>query len=187
MKERLVSAVVGLLFAVMATLFGIGARVAYHDHLDERDYQDWVTSPGRLLTLELNQTLHRMRWQYVVACRYEFDYGGARHVAGRFDLKGVVYPTIEEAKEAIEAELGIAGRARWRKVQHGSSDDWALDAQDITVAVRHSPRDPTSTTLTPTPPMSAWLNWTVILTLGVLALVTGLGSVALAVVTFRRG
>jgi hypothetical protein len=183
LKERVISAAVGLLMAGMAVMFGTGAYVSHGDHLRELDYQSWVNSPGRLRMLELSQTLHRMRWQYVVSCEYEFEFGGVRHIARRFDLKGVIYPTLGEAKASVEAQFGIAGRAQWRQVRHQSADDWALDTDDIAVTVRHSPRDPSSATLTATPPMSTWLNWVIILVLGALALVTGLGSVTMAVIS----
>lgn len=179
----MISAVAGLLLAGMAALFGIGAQVSHGDYLHELDYERWVKSPGRLRMLEVNKTLHRMRWQYVVSCEYEFDFNGSNYIARRFDLKGVVYSTREEAKMAVEAEFGIAGRAQWRQVQHQSADDWALDAPDISLAVRHSPRDPSASTLTAIPPMSAWLSWLVIVVLGALALVTGLGSITMAVFT----
>lgn len=183
MKERMISAVAGLLMAGMAALFGIGAYHSHGAHLRELDYESWVTTTGRLRELEIHQTLHRMRWQYVVACEYEFEFGGNSHLGRGYDLKGVVFPTREEAKAGIEAELRIAGRARWRQVRHESADDWALDARDIMVTVRHSPRDPSVSTLTATPPMSTVLNWALILVLGALAVVTGLGAITLMVIT----
>jgi hypothetical protein len=185
LNDRLISGAVGLLMAGMAALFSMGACVSYDELRLESDYEHWVKSPGTLRMLEISQTLHRLRWQYTVACEYEFEFNGKHHVARRYDLKGVIYPTREEAKAAVESQLGIAGRARWSRVQQMSSDDWALDARGIAITVRHSPRNPSATTLTATPPMMPWLNWLLIVVLGLLALVTALGCLVMTVFTVR--
>ena len=183
----MLSSVIALAMGGMAALFGYGA---YHTHAEHSRYADfgrWVLSPGTLKSMEVGQTLYRMTWHYGVACEYAFVHGGREYAGKTFDLRGTEYHTLDEAKAGIEGALGIAGRARWSKVQRDIADAWVLDTRDIAISVRHSPRDPTASSLTATPPMQGFLDWVVIVVLAVLALVTAIGCAVLAATTFRPG
>lgn len=181
MKERLIKAVIALIMAGMAVLFGMAAWHAHVEHVRHLDFAQWVQSPGTLKRLVLHQTLHRAVWQYDVAVQYSFDFGGGTHTGSVFDLKAPIYPTAAEGKAAVERALAIAPGAQWHREYRGSIETWLLETRDMAVTVRHSPRDPSVSSLTPTPPMSPVLDWVVIVVLCLLCLATALGFLVLAV------
>lgn len=185
MKDRIVGAVLSLVFLAMCVAFAAGTREVRRHHQRGQDYAQWVEHPGRLRSLELHETLYRLRWRWEVACAYDVLAPGGEVAAGGFDLAHPRFDSADEAKAYVEAALGIAGRARWAKKPYGSADAWALDAAGLALRVRHSPRDPTAATLTATPPPHVALDWVVLAVLAALALATGAGALAMLAAAIR--
>jgi hypothetical protein len=184
-KDRLFPLAVASAFLAMTVLFGFGAREVWRGHDRERDFPRWIEHPGRLHALTLHETLHRLRWRWAVDCEYVVVVDGVEHAATDFDLRDPRFADADEAKAFVEGALGLAGRARWRKVPYGSSGAWALDAPDLPLKVRHSPRDPSVATLTATPPHAASLAWIAMVALGLLCAATGLGTLAMIAAAIR--
>lgn len=186
MKERLFPLAVALAFLAMTLLFGIGVREALRSLERDREVPQWVAQAGRLRSVTLHQSLYRLRWRWAVACEYVVLAGGEDHVATTFDLRDPRFAGLDEAKAFVEATLGLQGRARWEAVRKDGASVWVLDAPDLPIRVRHSPREPSAATLTATPPPSAALGWAVVIVLGALAAMTGVGTLAMLAAAIHR-
>ena len=186
MKDQLLYAGLVLVFAAMAAVFGYGAYSTWAESRRLQDFELWLRAPGILESLQIEPTLYRFQWQYVVASQYSYVVDGTTFTGNLFDLDKPVFKTADQAKTFAESSLGIAHPAPWRAVRRGTLDGWAFQTGKQAVSVRHSPRDPSVSTLTSTPPMAEFLDWVVIVVLSLLALATGLGSIALAGAVFSR-
>lgn len=185
MKDRLLAIALAVAFLAMALLFGVGARESVRSLERDREYPQWIEQAGRLRSVTLHQSLSRLRWRWAVACEYVVVVAGEAHAGATFDLRDPRFAELDEAKAFVESALGLQGRARWEAVRKDGATVWKLDAPDLPIRVRHSPRDPSVATLTATPPPSAALGWVVVIVLGGLAALTSLGTLAMLAAAVR--
>lgn len=171
--ERWLYRLVALFLAGLTYLFADQTHNSFVEYIDHRDYDEWVQSPGTLQSLDLKWAKSGTTYGFAVYCEYTFEFAGKTHTSTVFDLAPGV-KKVDAAKAAVEAFLGIAGRAQWRAVLHGDTEGWALDNKNIPLSVRHSPRYPSASTLTATEPMSPYLYWLLLPFVSLLTLVTGL-------------
>ncbi len=177
MIGRIVLKVLALAMAGLATMFGLWA---YENHVELSRYRDcehWTQSPGTLKSLELKQGRKGIFRGYYVVCEYTFSFAGQTHAGTNFTLE--IMPTRRDANEAkawVESALGMGEPLPWRAVHHGKLAGWAIGAEELAVSVRHSLRDPPTSTLTATPPMPAFAYWILIAGQLLLALAAALAS-----------
>lgn len=179
MKDRVIAAVVALLFAGMSVAFGMGAAEVLRQHRQYLDYPRWAEGAGRLRLLEVRESFYRLRWRWSIACEYEFPADGREHVGREFDFHQPRFDRPEQAQRFVEDALGLGGRARWRRVSEDYGVVWRLEAPDVTLRVRYSPRDPALATLTDTPPTTGFFDWVGAGLLALLCIATSLGALAL--------
>ena len=184
MNLRLLAAGACVAFLAMTAASTLAIRHVHAEAARDRDFADWPSVQGRLLRLELRETLYRRRWNYGVDCEYAFEAEGATHTGTRFAIDRRHFHDADEAKAYVERTLGIAGPANWRAAKSSTPSGWTLEASGLPVKVRHSPRDPTQAVLADTPPMGMLATWALIAVLGLLASATGAGALAMAWATF---
>ena len=156
-------AVVALAMAGLAAMFGLWAHASFVEHDRYGDFEHWVRSPGTLQSLELERTSISLLRSYHVVCEYTFVFAGRTYAGTRFTLDYLPSTmSANEAKAQVVSVLGLAEGVRWRAVRRYNQDGWAIDPKDLAVAVRHSTRDPTASTLSATPPMPGILYWILI-------------------------